>query len=127
MHSCLKYVFDSYTTIEKTFLTLFSDWRLDVKEIKHRLIMLQEQSINIFQTSLDQYKKYLDVADACLCSLNPESILSRGYSIVYDKQGHVIEEARQVKVNDRLVIKPYKGHIISRVEKSSESSQEEKC
>ena len=82
--------------------------------------ILQEQSLNIFQTKIEQYKKRIDVADTGLKSLNPESILGRGYSIVYDKQKRVIKEAGQVKTNDEISIVLYKGKITSNVKEVSQ-------
>jgi len=120
MHGCLNLVFESYRNMEQKFLTLFSDWHLTVVNMKHRMGILQEQSLNIFQTKIEQCKKKIDVADTGLKSLNPESILSRGYSIVYDKQKRVIKEAGQVKTNDEISIDLYKGKIISNVKEVSQ-------
>jgi len=106
--------------MEQKFLTLFSDWHLTIVNMKHRMGILQEQSLNIFQTKIEQCKKKIDVADTGLKSLNPESILSRGYSIVYDKQKRVIKEAGQVKTNDEISIDLYKGKIISNVKEVSQ-------
>lgn len=60
-----------------------------------------------------------------LKSLNPESILERGYAIVRDNKGKVLKSTNQVKHHAKLLITLGDGEIAAIANRSVESLQEE--
>ncbi|MCM8764964.1 MAG: hypothetical protein NC830_06375, partial [Candidatus Omnitrophica bacterium] len=83
--------------------------------------IFNQQAINFFQTGIERMRTQVEVLEAKLASLNPESILSKGYSIVYDSQNNVVKHANQVRKNDSIRIKLHEGKIISIVERTEDS------
>lgn len=49
-------------------------------------------------------------------SLNPASVLRRGFSMVESEQGQIVHSAEQVTVGERLKIRLHQGRLLSRVE-----------
>ncbi|MCX7705264.1 MAG: exodeoxyribonuclease VII large subunit [bacterium] len=121
MHGCLKRVFDSFKTIEKKFMNKLSEWHISIKDIENRISILEHQAIHSFGSEIENIKKRIEIAQAQLYSLNPEAILSKGYSIVYDKENRVIKNSKQVSKKDIIRIKLYKGKITSIVEDIQDS------
>jgi len=118
MHGRLKLVFDSYRLVERKFAENVSEWYLYIKQLHGHLSVLNQAIIGNFQACLEQFATRIKVAHAHLVSLDPESILKRGYSIVYDENGNVIKDAANTKKGDIINIKPYRGKIISKVEET---------
>lgn len=121
MHGCLKTVFDSFKTLEGKFMNRLSQWQVSIKQIENRLSVLSHQAINGFGSDIENTKKRIEIAQAKLVSLNPESILSKGYSIVYDDKNNVIKDSKQVNKKDVIRIKLYRGKIISTVNETQDS------
>lgn len=81
-------------------------WRID--EIRERLIL---QIKNIFSNKQQQLKLNIQKLDL----LSPLKIMSRGYSVCFDKKGTLLKKVKQVKIDDILDIKLTDGIIKSRV------------
>ena len=68
-----------------------------------------EKKFNLAETKLK-------TAEAGLLPLNPDTILKRGFSIVYKADKKAIKDSREVEIGDKIFIKPHKGEIASLVE-----------
>ncbi|MCM8758431.1 MAG: exodeoxyribonuclease VII large subunit [Candidatus Omnitrophica bacterium] len=121
MHSCLKAVFDSFKAIERKFVRKLSESHLSIKRIENHISNLSNQIVNTFGSEIESVEKKIEIAEAKLVSLNPESILSKGYSIVYDEKNRVIKYSQQVKEKDTIKIRLYRGKIISIVKETQDS------
>lgn len=121
MHGCLKGLFDSYRTIETRFINQISLWHISIKQIENFLSILTQKAVNGLSSGIEKSYKFIEIAQAKLVSLNPESILEKGYSIVYDNSGNVVKQSSQVKKKDIIRIKLYKGKIVSTVEETQDS------
>ncbi len=76
----------------------------------------REDLINAMQTLVQDKKQTLQLASLNLESLNPLSILERGFSVVTDAvTGKVITDAAQTAQGANLTIKPYKGVMTAQV------------
>lgn len=63
---------------------------------------------------------------AKLDALSPLKVLSRGYSLVIDADGHVVQRAEQVTVGDRVDIKLHQGSLSASVTAIREEQNGEK-
>ena len=63
---------------------------------------------------------------AKLDALSPLKVLSRGYSLVMDTGGHVVQRAGQVRIGDTVDIKLHQGSLTASVTKTQEERDGEK-
>ncbi|MFH0869747.1 MAG: exodeoxyribonuclease VII large subunit [archaeon] len=75
---------------------------------------LMTKSSRAIQNSLELKRKELDIFSAKLHSINPKTVLKRGYSIVL-KKGKIIKNADDVKIDDMIDIIFQKGEIKSQI------------
>jgi exodeoxyribonuclease VII large subunit len=87
------------------FLTILSDELND----------LRQRSTRSFTATIDAERKELKAITAHLRSLSPQSTLDRGYSVVRDKAGNVVRDAKALKKGDLLAIKVAKGETSATV------------
>ncbi len=121
MHSCLKTVFDSYRLIERKFINQFSMWQITIKNMENSLSVLIHRTINGFESNIHRLENFIELAQAKIVSSNPESILSKGYSIVYDSENRVVKKSHQVKRGEKIRIKLHEGKIFSTVDDTQDS------
>lgn len=69
---------------------------------------LDDKITNIF----NYHKSLLDFKKQTLEIANPNSVLKRGYSILYDEKNKIINSVKDVKINDSLKVKVFDGKII---------------
>lgn len=72
------------------------------------------------QRRFDRQRRALAATGQRLDALSPLRVLDRGYAIVFGPDGAAVEDAREVKVGDRLTIRVARGRIGARVEKTEE-------
>lgn len=58
-------------------------------------------------------------------SLNPASVLRRGFSVVESEAGQIVRSAEQVRVGERVKIRLHQGKLLSRVEAKESDHGEE--
>ena len=80
-----------------------------------KLISLK-QLLNVkIENLLSKVEKRLDYQKRSLELLNPNNILNKGYSIVTNQNGEVVNSVSQVNDDDLLSIKLSNGKVISKV------------
>ena len=72
---------------------------------------LDEKIVSIFKYN----KQILDFKRQTLEIINPNSILDRGYSIIYNDKNEIVKDIKTVNVGDSLKLKVSNGEIISDV------------
>lgn len=72
---------------------------------------LDEKIVSIFKYN----KQLLDFKRQSLEIINPNSILDRGYSIVYNDKNEIVKDIKNVNVGDSLKLRVSNGEIISNV------------
>ncbi len=70
------------------------------KEDKHRFINVKKAMNNEIIRTIELYKQKISLLKSRLLLLNPNSILERGYSIICDKDGHIIESVDNICIED---------------------------
>ena len=85
-------------------------------------ILLQEEKLNGLKTNLNNIiKSKLDTLHnkqiafyKQLLALSPDNVLSRGYSIAFNKAGIVIQDPNQINVEEIFLLKMKKGNLIAK-------------
>ncbi|MDF7676050.1 exodeoxyribonuclease VII large subunit [Neisseriaceae bacterium ESL0693] len=78
--------------------------RLD-QQLKHWAQQLHQA----WKTEFDHKKQLLQQQKSLLTAISPEQILARGYSVVTNKQGHVITDAGKLRPGQQLHIRFARG------------------
>jgi len=75
-----------------------------IKNFLDRMTISMKSSLNNYQNKINLVKKNISL-------LNPNEILSRGYSIIFDKNQNIVNNASQILVNDKIEVKLHKGRL----------------
>jgi len=117
--------------IISNFSRVFSTFNSLIREIKNAFNNLYRKKIRIeerVKTINKNILQYLDLSirekrnlilnkEKYLAISNPERNLKLGYSIVFDRKNKVGKNITQIKINDILTTKLYKGKFSSKVRK----------
>jgi exodeoxyribonuclease VII large subunit len=102
----------------KSALTI-SRYKQMLENIKSSLINLEKRLLlnckNKIKMTMDKIENY----DYRLTLLNPELILERGYSIIYDDDKKIVKDVSGFKVDDRIHLKLYRGNAEAKITKKS--------
>ena len=101
------------------------------QSLELRFRQIEEPILNRFATAkeklgtnlLEKIRDYRNRITNCktvLENASPSVIFSRGYSMVKDEKGNIIRDSSQVKINDKIIITPFKGTIIADVKETEE-------
>ena len=101
------------------------------QSLELRFRQIEETILNRFATAkeklgtnlLEKIRDYRNRITNCktvLENASPSVIFSRGYSMVKDEKGNIIRDSSQVKINDKIIITPFKGTIIADVKETKE-------
>ena len=80
-------------------------------ELKRKMEKIREG----LEKYLDRTSSKLASLGEALASLNPASVLGRGYSIARDKEGKIIKKAEEVEIGEEISLLLGKGSITSLV------------
>jgi len=116
MYSGFGNIFKGFKALEQNFIHLFYQYEIAVRQKFHALEIIIQKCFNLLEKKFDSEQARLKTAEVALLSLNPEAVLKRGYSIVYKTDKKIIKESKDVKVGEKIFIKPHKGEITSLVE-----------
>ena len=81
----------------------------DISRLDTQLNELEQRLCRAVTHHFDTFTTVLQKQQAHLYLLNPESVLERGYSIVYDKDNKVLRKNDQINVNDTIQVTFAKG------------------
>jgi len=88
------------------------------RDIKSRVIMDQMKIDNLMdslkenlQTMISDFTHRIKLAGEILEAGNPDNILTRGYAVVYDKNGKIIRDVSTLNTGELISVKAAKGMI----------------
>lgn len=88
---------------------------LNLISLRNSDLIIQKQKIDsIINNMIIKYSGEIEKYMSSLSALNPDSVLKRGYSILY-KEGKVVTNIDQIKEDDIVNIKLSEGEVISKV------------
>ncbi len=93
-----------------------------MQALHERLSLLQQKLDQQMQQKLRDSRQALGKAAAVLDSVNPLSILQRGYSVTSKSNGEIISDTQSINVGDTLSTRLAEGSIESVVQKIHQSS-----
>jgi len=112
--SILARVFNSFRTLEKSFLTALFQFEAGMREERHFIGIQARKIEHLFETLLIFSKGRMDLLQNTIEELNPEKILARGYSIVHRKQNNkILSDAEEATIGEELVIRFHRNRLIS--------------
>ena len=91
--------------------------RLDqaLQQEKQRLTWLQQRLTQAIRYRLQSAQQHCHHLHQTLKTLDPESVLKRGYAVVRDDRDRILTTAENVKIDDTLRIQLLEGAIVARV------------
>jgi exodeoxyribonuclease VII large subunit len=90
--------------------------RLRIQHEQRNLNVLQTRAQRAAQNHSLQRRSNLARLSSSLTHLNPEGVLARGYSIVQQNNGRVVDDAATLHAGDTLNIRFHRGHASATVE-----------
>ena len=89
---------------------------------KDRINIIEEKIENQIKNKVISKEKELKYIENHLESLNPNNILSKGYSIIY-KDGKAISDITELKKEDNINIKIKGGEVAAKIEEVKENGE----
>jgi len=116
--SLTRNIFESREQIlDNYFFRLSERHQSVIREQYFKIDALTQKCFNILERQYSLAQKRLEVSEASLVSLNPETVLERGYSITYrTKNKKVLKQAKDTEPGEEILTKLSKGTIVSKVE-----------
>ena len=87
-----------------------------LEEMKQEYLDLKESLSENMETKLLLLSKDVEKYKEKLSALNPNNVLSRGYSISMNAEGKVVKNVRDIKLGDKLITVLKDGKVVSKVE-----------
>ena len=89
--------------------TLFEIKLNKLKESRNNLDVMLQKRIEKYSSKLESYQLMIE-------NFNPLKLLEKGYSIIKDENGNIINDAKAINKNDLLTLTLSKGTVKARVE-----------
>ena len=132
----IREILDNLSNLENnmtsSFMGMYNESKLNINHLTRQIKLLNPENTimnqiqhtddltrrieYLFYTKLKENQNKVQYLLTTLNSLNPESILERGYSIVYDENNKIIKSVKNINANDKLSIKLSDGNIDSVVD-----------
>ncbi len=94
-----------------------------VHDLARRLDELEARATKAQHRRLDQAKHRVERLRGKLDSLSPLQVLARGYSLTERAEdGHLVRDARTLKMGDRLRTRVARGSVLSSVEQVDDAA-----
>lgn len=90
-----------------------------ISSLRENLELLKKNLDDKISVIFNNNKQLLEFKRQALGIINPESVLQRGYSIVYDENGEILNSVENIKEEDSLKIRLFDGTVVSEVREVS--------
>jgi len=115
-----KYVLSNHYDKLSRMQLLLSDSKLK-KQINFKNERLSILNKNIFDKLMVKLKtkiEKINYLENYSHSLNPNNVLKRGYSVIYNTKGNLVKNVENIKIEDKLNVKLYRGKLKVKVLKT---------
>lgn len=93
----------------------------DIDQLELRQKQLALRFRNSYAHAFATHGLKLNHLRAQLAQLNPQSVLERGYSIVYTQQGEIVRDSKQLRCGSRIQVKFARGNCDAIVDDTADS------
>lgn len=119
LHERLRYglqrVFIGFQNVEKIFVRSSAKLQSKIEENIFQVKIQKEKIVNLYSQKLQGVKQSIELLQEKITGMNPEAILSRGYSITYNANGKVVKNVQETSVGESLVVRLHQGKISTEV------------
>lgn len=123
MISNFSQIFNIFNNLSKEIKNNFQNLYRKKIEMEERIKNVSKNILQYLEVSIREKRNLILNKERHLVILNPERNLKLGYSIVFNLQNKVIKDTNQIKINDILTTKLYKGKFLSKVKKVEKEKQ----
>jgi exodeoxyribonuclease VII large subunit len=89
--------------------------RPDTQIRRAHLARLDDRMRNVCLAEHNRRLALLSRLDASLAHLDPRKVLARGYSIVYDVEGHIVKDSHALEPNDAITVSFHAGRAEAQI------------
>ncbi|GHU30870.1 exodeoxyribonuclease 7 large subunit [Betaproteobacteria bacterium] len=89
--------------------------RPDTQIRRAHLERLDDRMRNAWLSGRNRRLALLSRLDASLAHLDPREVLARGYSIVYDGEGHIVRDSHALELNDAITVSLHAGRAEAQI------------
>jgi len=123
LHEKLRYglqrVFVGFQSIEKMFAQSVMNIQTKIARQHFQRKMQSQQLINIYAHKIQKIQQNVNLLSEKISCLNPDDVLKRGYSIAYDKTGHVLKKSIGIQMGEEITLRFSDGKVFTEVKKIS--------
>lgn len=92
-------------------IDFYKNKKANLLGIKQQFVGYESKIQSLMDKKINQYKSMLLFYKTTVENINPDNILSKGYSIIFDKNNNIIKETRKLNQEDTFKIKMADGEI----------------
>ncbi len=111
----LQRIFIGFQNKEKLLVQAATKFYNTISTHIFQVKIAQENITHLYKQKLQSATQNIELLGGKIACLNPEAILSRGYSITYGANGKVVKNAQDTSVGDSLVVRLHQGKISTEV------------
>lgn len=115
LNRTLNYHFEQARTGLNQSQTSLNSRQPNIRELQHQLNHKQQHITHLINNKHQHNRSALHQQIGQLDSLNPLSVLTRGYSYTTRQSGEVITDSKQLKVNETIATQLKSGKILSKI------------
>jgi exodeoxyribonuclease VII large subunit len=115
----LQKIFFGFQNLEKIFLQSGLKFERKISEKRYQIQIKKQKIFSLCKQNIENYRNKINFLSEKIYYLNPETILKRGYSIAYDKDGNIIKNFKELQVGDELSVRVSDALIKTEIKKIS--------
>jgi exodeoxyribonuclease VII large subunit len=117
LKNSLTNIFANWREKESLFNKILNSYQYKIQESRTKILQIETNLPNYFINKINSLKRDIDLKNRILIGVNPEKPFEKGYSLIYDKNGHLIIGVNDLKIGNQIEIKLKGGSAESEVKK----------
>ena len=115
----LQKIFFGFQNLEKRFFQSGLNIERKIVEKKYQIQNQKQKMLSVCAQKFENSQDQINFFSEKIKYLNPEAILERGYSIVYDKDGKVVKKMDQLEIGEELSLRLSDALVKTEIKKIS--------
>ncbi len=117
LRASLANIFASWQERENSFARVLNNCQFKIQESRLKVLQVEQTLQNYVLNTIVSLKRDIDLKSKILEGTNPERPLEKGYSLIYDKEGHLIRGVSSLQIGSQVEIKLKDGSAESEIQK----------